>query len=108
VVEILPDTVRVQGPEGLFDLPTDYTFALTGYRPDLSFLSGLRLAEHDDQCLVLSEQYESSVPGLFVVGSAGFAGKTNQVFIENGRFHADHAMAEIVRQLKGQEELAPA
>jgi len=108
VVEILPDTVRVQGPEGLFDLPTDYTFALTGYRPDLSFLSGLGLAEHDDQCLVLSEQYESSVPGLFVVGSAGFAGKTNQVFIENGRFHADHAMAEIVRQLKGQEELAPA
>lgn len=108
VVEILPDTVRVQGPEGLFDLPTDYTFALTGYRPDLSFLSGLGLAEHDDQCLVLSEQYESSVPGLFVVGSAGFAGKTNQVFIENGRFHADHAMAEIVRQLKGQEELTPA
>jgi len=108
VVEILSDTVRVQGPDGLFDLPTDYTFALTGYRPDLSFLSGLGLAEHDDQCLVLSEQYESSVPGLFVVGSAGFAGKTNQVFIENGRFHADHAVAEIVRQLKGQEEFASA
>ena len=86
-----------------FTLPTDYTFALTGYRPDLSFLDGLKLAAQPDECLVLTENYESSVPGLFVVGSAGFAGKTNQVFIENGRFHADHALAEIVRQLQGQE-----
>ena len=62
------------------------------------------MAEHEDQCLVLTEQFESSVPGLFVVGSAGFAGKTNQVFIENGRFHADHALAEVVRQLKGQPD----
>ena len=105
VQEILPGHVRVQGPDGsTFELPTDFTFALTGYRPDLSFLNGLGLAEHEDQCLVLTEQYESSVPGLFVVGSAGFAGKTNQVFIENGRFHADHALAEVVRQLKGQPD----
>ena len=105
VQEILPGHVRVQGPDGsTFELPTDFTFALTGYRPDLSFLNGLGLAEHEDQCLVLTEQFESSVPGLFVVGSAGFAGKTNQVFIENGRFHADHALAEVVRQLKGQPD----
>ena len=96
----------MQGQDGeAFELSTDYTFALTGYRPDLSFLSGLGLSEHQDQCLVLTDSYESSVAGLFVVGSAGFAGKTNQVFIENGRFHADHAMAEVVRQLQGQEEL---
>ncbi|WP_424952332.1 YpdA family putative bacillithiol disulfide reductase [Deinococcus sp.] len=108
VQEIHPEHVTVQGPEGASLLPTDYTFALTGYRPDLSFLDGLGLAEQPDSCLVLSEHYESSVPGLFVVGSAGFAGKTNQVFIENGRFHADHAVAEIVRQLREREELAPA
>ena len=90
-----------------FDLPTHFTFALTGYRPDLSFLDGLNLAAQPDECLVLTEHYESSVPGLFVVGSAGFAGKTNQVFIENGRFHADHAVAEIERQLRS-GELRPA
>jgi thioredoxin reductase (NADPH) len=104
VVEIHPDQVLVQGPDGAVSpLPTDFTFALTGYRPDLSFLAGLGLATHPDECLVLSERYESSVPGLFVVGSAGFAGKTNQVFIENGRFHAEHALAEVVRQLRAQE-----
>ena len=100
VVEIHPEFVTVQREDGTtFELPTDFTFALTGYRPDLSFLEGLPLATHPDECLVLDEHYQSTVPGLFVVGSAGFAGKTNQVFIENGRFHADHAVAEIVRQL---------
>ena len=107
VVEIHPEHVVVQRPDGsTWNLPTHFTFALTGYRPDLSFLQGLNLAQHPDECLVLTENYESTVPGLFVVGSAGFAGKTNQVFIENGRLHADLAVAEIARQLPGQPQPA--
>ena len=100
VVEIHPEHVRVQREDGTtWELPTDFTFALTGYRPDLSFLAGLNLATQPDECLVLDEHYQSSVPGLFVVGSAGFAGRTNQVFIENGRHHALLAVAEIKQQL---------
>ncbi|OLV15991.1 YpdA family putative bacillithiol disulfide reductase [Deinococcus marmoris] len=106
VVDIGQDTVRVEGEDGeTFELPTHFTFALTGYRPDLSFLEGLNLAQQPDACLVLDEHYESSAPGLFVVGSAGFAGKTNQVFIENGRHHANLAVAEIERQLARHTEL---
>ncbi|GAA5438549.1 alkyl hydroperoxide reductase subunit F [Deinococcus caeni] len=108
VVQIAGDHVQVRGPDGqLFSLPTHFTFALTGYRPDLSFLSDLNLAAQPDECLVLDDHYQSSVPGLFVVGSAGFAGKTNQVFIENGRHHAMAAIAEIERQLTGQRDLQP-
>ena len=100
VVEIHPEHVLVQRADGTtWELPTHFTFALTGYRPDLSFLSGLDLAQQADECLVLDEHYQSTVPGLFVVGSAGFAGRTNQVFIENGRHHAVAAVAEIERQL---------
>lgn len=100
VVEIHEEHVLVQRKDGTtFKLPTHFTFALTGYKPDLYFLDGLNLEQQTDECLVLSEHYESSVPGLFVVGSAGFAGKTNQVFIENGRFHAGLAIAEIEKQL---------
>ncbi|GGM17417.1 YpdA family putative bacillithiol disulfide reductase [Deinococcus aerophilus] len=106
VVEIHPEQVAVQREDGTtFDLPTHFTFALTGYRPDLSFLSGLGLAQQADDCLVLDEHYQSSVPGLFVAGSAGFAGRTNTVFIENGRHHAVLAVEEIVRQLSGHAEL---
>ncbi len=108
VVEIHPEHVRVQREDGTtWELPTDFTFALTGYRPDLSFLAGLDLATQPDECLVLDEHYQSSVPGLFVVGSAGFAGRTNQVFIENGRHHALLAVAEIKQQL-GTRDLRPA
>ncbi|KQR15760.1 YpdA family putative bacillithiol disulfide reductase [Deinococcus sp. Leaf326] len=108
VVEIHPEYVRVQREDGTtWELPTDFTFALTGYRPDLSFLADLNLAAQPDECLVLDEHYQSSVPGLFVVGSAGFAGRTNQVFIENGRHHALLAVAEIKQQL-GTRELRPA
>ena len=106
VVEIHPEHVVVEQGGSTWNLPTHFTFALTGYRPDLSFLQGLNLAQHPDECLVLTENYESTVPGLFVVGSAGFAGKTNQVFIENGRLHADLAVAEIARQLPGQPQQA--
>lgn len=109
VVEIHPEHVLVQRADGTTSqLPTHFTFALTGYRPDLSFLSELNLAQQPDECLVLDEHYQSSVPGLFVVGSAGFAGKTNQVFIENGRHHAAAAVAEIGRQLApGRADAAP-
>ncbi|UBV42526.1 YpdA family putative bacillithiol disulfide reductase [Deinococcus taeanensis] len=108
VVEIHPEHVTVQREDGTtWPLPTHFTFALTGYRPDLSFLTGLDLATQPDECLVLDEHYQSSVPGLFVAGSAGFAGKTNQVFIENGRHHAVAAVAEIERQLARAAALQP-
>ncbi|AIZ46295.1 pyridine nucleotide-disulfide oxidoreductase [Deinococcus radiopugnans] len=108
VIEIGTDEVTVEREDGTtFQLPSHFTFALTGYRPDLSFLAELNLAQQPDACLVLDEHYQSSVPGLFVVGSAGFAGRTNQVFIENGRHHADLAVAEIGRQLAGHAELQP-
>ncbi len=104
VVEIHPEYALVQRKDGTTSkLPTDFTFALTGYRPKLDFLDGLNLATHPDECLRLDEHHESSVPGLFVAGSAGYAGKTNQVFIENGRIHAEQAVAEIGRQLRARE-----
>ncbi|ADY26865.1 FAD-dependent pyridine nucleotide-disulfide oxidoreductase [Deinococcus proteolyticus MRP] len=109
VVEILPDAVRVQREDGTtFLLPTHFTFAMTGYLPNLDFLEGLDLRTLPDECLVLSEHHESTVPGLFVAGSAGYAGRTNQVFIENGRIHAEEAVAEIARQLAQAEAQATA
>ncbi len=102
VQEIHPDYVLVQRADGTtFHLPTDFTFALTGYRPKLDFMEHLGLAQHPDESLVLDEHHQSSLAGLFVAGSAGYAGKTNQVFIENGRIHAEQAVAEIARQLRG-------
>jgi len=45
VVEITPDTAVVESPTGRQVLANDFVFALTGYRPDFSFLEsmGVRL-----------------------------------------------------------------
>lgn len=100
VVEILEDRVIVEGEEGTWELETDFTFALTGYRPNLDLLQGAGVSLNEDLMADLNEHYESNVPGLFICGSAGFGIHTNKVFIENGRFHAGVAMQEIIRQLQ--------
>src|SRR5204862_2557158 len=41
VVEILPDAVILDTPEGVITLKHDFVFAMVGYRPDLDFLSSL-------------------------------------------------------------------
>src|SRR5580692_9340210 len=39
VVEILPQTLRVETPQGEISFKNDFVFALVGYRPDLEFLN---------------------------------------------------------------------
>ena len=54
----------------------------------------------DDGSVVLDDRtFETTVPGLFVVGSAGFGPRTGEVFIENGRLHARAAVATIASRL---------
>ena len=40
VVEITPDAVVVETPEGRKTLQNDFVFAMTGYHPDFDFLEG--------------------------------------------------------------------
>ena len=75
----------------------DFVFALTGYHPDFDFLErlGVKLDLDDDRCPVMNaETLESNVPGIYLAGVIVAGERTNEVFIENGRFHgkliADH------------------
>ena len=47
-----------------------------------------------------TETFESSVPGLYLIGSAGFGTRTSDVFIENGLVHAHKALTDIVGKLE--------
>lgn len=81
-------------------IPADFVIVHIGYRATDGLLreAGVRFDEQGDQP-VLSETYETSRPGLFVAGSAGFGPDTRTVFIENGREHARVAVMEIARRL---------
>jgi len=89
VVEITPDTVVVESPATREVLPNDFVFALTGYRPDFSFLEslGVRFDGPDRVPACDSETLCSNVSGIFLAGVIVAGSRTNEIFIENGRFH---------------------
>jgi len=109
VKEITPtEVVAVKDGEEL-RIPTDMTFALTGYyAAPGTFLEGLEVEVNpEDYSVALDpETFESNVPGLYFIGSAGFGLRTADVFIENGLVHARKAVADIAEKLKAREAVA--
>jgi len=89
VVEITPDAVVVESPEGRQTLKNDFVFAMTGYHPDFEFLEGLgvRFEGPDRLPACDAETLESNVPGIYLAGVIVAGSRTNEIFIENGRFH---------------------
>ena len=100
VVEIEPRRIRVETPDGEVALANDFVFAMTGYRPDLEFLAahGIRLGE-DGRPAVNAETLESARAGLYLAGVLVAGMHTNEIFIENGRFHGAMIAADIARKL---------
>lgn len=89
VVEISTDTVTLETPQGREVLKNDFVFALTGYHPDFSFLEslGVRFNGADRTPVYDPETLESNVPGIYLAGVIVAGARTNEIFIENGRFH---------------------
>ena len=89
VIEIHPKTVVLETPEGPVTLKNDFLFALTGYRPDLEFMGslGILLDPVTARPRTNPETLESDRPGVFLAGVIVAGMHTNEIFIENGRFH---------------------
>ena len=101
VVAIREDAVELETPKGLVTLKTDFVFALTGYHPDFSFLEavGVRI-EGKDSCPACDpESLESNVKGIYLAGVIVAGNRTNEIFIENGRFHGKQIADSIERTL---------
>ncbi|MEJ2665883.1 MAG: YpdA family putative bacillithiol disulfide reductase [Deinococcales bacterium] len=103
VKEILPDRLVLESAGERLTLRADQTFLLTGYfaSPSLLRSAGVGLDQETLAARLDPETFETDVPGLFVVGSAGFGTRTSDVFIENGIVHARRAMSAIVARLRG-------
>jgi thioredoxin reductase (NADPH) len=77
-------------PKGEKTIANDFVFALTGYHPDFSFIEslGVHLDPENDRCPVCdADSLESNVPGIYLAGVIVAGERTNEIFIENGRFH---------------------
>lgn len=102
VQQITEDAVTLATPDGEVTIPNHFVFALTGYRPDFEFLEGLgvKLDADNSRCPVCDpESLESNVPGIYLAGVIVAGERTNEVFIENGRFHGGQIARDLRRKL---------
>ncbi len=101
VKQITPDAVLLDTPAGDVSTKTDFVFALTGYHPDYPFLRSLGVQLTTDECrpIVNPETLETNVPGIYVAGVIVAGSKTNEIFIENGRFHGQRIAADLKKKL---------
>ena len=101
IVEITPDAVIVEGPDGREREEVDFVLLLTGYRSDLTLLrmAGTAIDETIGAPLFDSHTLETNVPNLFVIGACVAGQQSGHIFIENGRFHGEVAVKEIQKRL---------
>lgn len=102
VEEISLDSVRLHTPEGPVTLKNDFVFAMTGYHPDFNFLEalGIRLNGADRTPAFDPKTLESNVPGIYLAGVVVAGKRTNEIFIENGRFHGAQIAAGLRQKLR--------
>jgi thioredoxin reductase (NADPH) len=102
VERITPMSVHYRCANTGQELAADAVFLLTGFVADATLVREAGAQVHADGSVVLDlATFEATVPGLYVVGSAGYGGRTSEVFIENGRLHAQAALAHVAGRLTG-------
>lgn len=89
ITEIRETEIDIQTPDGPITLKNDFVFAMTGYHPDTEFLAahGIAFDEETRRPYTHPETLESARKGIHLAGVVVAGMHTNEVFIENGRFH---------------------
>jgi thioredoxin reductase (NADPH) len=101
-VELIePESVVLDTAEGPVRLKNDFVFALIGYHPDYDFLRAMGIELSSEQCRPVCdpETLESNVGGIYVAGVIVAGSRTNEIFIENGRFHGKLIAEDLRRKL---------
>lgn len=100
VEEIRKDSILIRRDNTLHEIPNDFVFALTGYRPDYAFLHSLGIELDPDSMAPnhSSLSFETNIKGIFVAGSVVAGKNNNQIFIENGRLHGTKIITAIANR----------
>src|ERR1700678_1369410 len=102
IISIAEDTVTLATRAGKLTLPNHFVFALTGYHPDFSFIErlGVALDKSNARCPICDPAtLESNVPGIYLAGVIVAGERTNEIFIENGRFHGALIAKDLASKL---------
>ncbi|SDS05439.1 YpdA family putative bacillithiol disulfide reductase [Winogradskyella sediminis] len=102
IEEIKAKEIVIKTPDGQKTIANDYVIALTGYRPNLSFLENAGIALSKDGKSIPkynSNTMESNVKGLYLAGVICGGRETHKWFIENSRIHAKIIAEHIAENL---------
>jgi thioredoxin reductase (NADPH) len=101
-IERIEETaVILNTPSGRQTIANDFVFALIGYQPDLVFLEqhGIRFDPETRRPYTDPETLESDRKGMYLAGVLVAGMHTNEIFIENGRFHGKKIAEAIAAEL---------
>ena len=93
--------IEIITENGPITIENDFVLALTGYRPNFSFLEklGIQLSKDNKRLPQYnSETMESNVSGIYLAGVICGGMETHKWFIENSRIHADIIMHHINKE----------
>jgi thioredoxin reductase (NADPH) len=98
---IRPDEIDIETPEGVRTVKNDFVFAMTGYQPDIEFLAahGITFDPETRRPYTDPDTLESTRKGMYLAGVLVAGMHTNEIFIENGRFHGRQIAEAIARSL---------
>lgn len=101
VAEIREKSVVLDTPEGRVEVKNDFVLAMVGYSPDLTFLNanGITLEAHSQKPRTNPHTLESERKGVYLAGVIVAGMHTNEIFIENGRFHGAQIANAIAKEL---------
>ncbi|MEZ4825806.1 MAG: YpdA family putative bacillithiol disulfide reductase [Bacteroidia bacterium] len=102
--EVRETEADIATPEGIITLPNDFVLAMTGYKPDYSWLNEIGVCVSDDavkQPERNENTFESNLPNIYLAGTVCGGMNTNKWFIENSIEHAAVVMEEISGRING-------
>ena len=98
IAEIREHEVDIKTPEGIVTIENDWVLSMTGYQPNLTFLSNLGIGLSTDEICkptYSDENYETNVKGVYLAGVICGGMNTHRLFIENSREHAEKIIVDI-------------
>lgn len=103
--EVKQDAIIVSTPDGEVRIENDFVLALTGYKPNFSFLEKIGIQLSDDGKFYPQydqQTMETNIENLFLAGVICGGMDTHLWFIENSRIHAKMITDRITHKLSAQ------
>jgi thioredoxin reductase (NADPH) len=100
IQEIRPTSVVLwnMDSEQTVKIPNDWVLAMTGWRPDRGFISGLGISTDDETGIPSHspDTMETNVPGIYIAGVLAAGYNANKIFIENGKLHGPKIVEAVL------------